>query len=329
MNRRLSIALGLVAAASLGVSLTSCNTPSCGPGTVQQQQKDGTLKCVPVDVQMAGIPCDVDAGNVVIVGGKCVSAVQCDPGTTVDVNGVCVGTGGGTAKCHTPAAGKACIDGSIINFKTNAKGTDSIDVLLYDPVTLLSGGAPIATATSSDGGSYVFQDFTPPSLGLVAIITGAMTPGFVGAGSAGQGIGASKYTIDTYEVKKADADAWGFDYTTGGAFIAKFYSDAKPSPTNITVTTDTHPVAGVTLFKDGAAAAGAKYFDDTLSTVSSTLTVTGNSGAAIVASPIPMGGNFPIFTGMGGMANGMPISWEQLPGGSAKGLILILRFHPM
>ena len=51
--------------------------------------------------------------------------------------------------------------------------------------------------------------------------------------------------------------------------------------------------------------------------------------AAIVASPIPMGANFPIFTGMGGMTGGAPISWEQLPGSSAKGIVLILRFHPM
>jgi hypothetical protein len=328
MNRRLSIAFALVAAGSLGVSLTSCNTPSCGPGTVQQQQKDGQLKCVPVDVQETGIPCDVDAGNVVIVGGKCVSAVQCDPGTTVDVNGVCVGTGG-TAKCSTPTAGKACIDGAILNFKTNAKGADPIDVLLFDPVTLLSGGAPLTSCTS-DGANYVCQNFTPPGLGLVAIVTGGKTAGFVPAGSAGQGISASKYTIDTYEVKKSDADAWGFDYTTGGAFIAKFYSDPKPTGSIIQASADTHAVSGVTLTKDGAAAAGAKYFDDTLTTVSGTMTTTGASGVAIVASPIPTGGNFPIFSGMGGMnPGGMPITWEQLPGGSTMGFVLILRFHPM
>ncbi|MCU1280421.1 MAG: hypothetical protein JWM53_3967 [bacterium] len=44
MNRSLSIFVAFVAAGSLGISLSSCNAPSCGPGTVQQQQKDGTLK---------------------------------------------------------------------------------------------------------------------------------------------------------------------------------------------------------------------------------------------------------------------------------------------
>jgi hypothetical protein len=39
MNRRLSsIAIGLVAAGSLAASLSSCNAPSCGQGTVQMQQ---------------------------------------------------------------------------------------------------------------------------------------------------------------------------------------------------------------------------------------------------------------------------------------------------
>src|SRR4051794_3349399 len=118
MNRRLSsLAIGLVAAGSVAASLSSCNAPSCGMGTVQQQQSDGTLKCVATDEMASVTPCDTDMGNVVIVGGKCVSAIQCDPGTTMNINGICVGTSTGPARCRTPAAGKACIDGTIFNFK--------------------------------------------------------------------------------------------------------------------------------------------------------------------------------------------------------------------
>jgi len=154
-------------------------------------------------------------------------------------------------------------------------------------------------------------------------VTGKGTTGFVTAGSAGQGIGASTYTIDTYEVKKADADAWGFDYATNGAFIAKFYKDPPPNPGDPVLANETMPAPGVTLIKDGATPAGVKYFNDTLTAVDGALTVTGMSGTAIVASPVS-GTMFPNFTGMGG---GEP-SWETHPGGSATGLILILRFHP-
>lgn len=326
MNRRLSILIAFVAAASLGVSVSGCNEPACGSGTVQQQQKDGTLKCIPVDVQSPLTPCDLDGGDVMIVGGMCVAAVHCDPTSTVEVNGFCVGiTGSGPATCRTPAPGKACVSGTIIDFKTNMKSTATVDVALFDPITLLSGGNPIATIPSATG-SYVFQDFPAPSLGLIVVATGKSTPSMTEAGAAGQMIANGKsYVLDTYALPKADSDAWGFDIAAGGAQVAKFYNDTKPSPTNV-VATETHPVAGVTLTKDGAAAVGAQYFNDSLSAVDPMLTVTGMSGTALVASPIPPAGMFPTFSGSGPTA--MPISWEQLPGGSAAGLVLITRFHP-
>jgi hypothetical protein len=334
MNRSsLSIVVGLVAVGSFSVALSSCNAPECGPGTVQQQQGDGKLKCVLVDVPVQDTKCDTDGGNVVIVGGHCVSAIQCDPGTTMNVNGICVGTGTSMgASCSTPTAGKACISGSILNFKDNKKSTTPIHVDLYDPVTLLNGGLPIASYDSVDGGSYVFQNFSPPSLGLVVVATGRTTAGFVVAGSAGQNIGASKYVIDTYALPAADAAMWGggIDIATTGAFVAKFYKDPAPAAGAPSLANETMPVAGVTLTKDGAAAAGVKYFNDTLTAVDNALTVTGNSGAAVIAAPVS-GSGFPTFSGTGpaGMPTTGPGSWEQHPGGSAPGLVLILRFHPI
>jgi hypothetical protein len=65
-----------------------------------------------------------------------------------------------------------------------------------------------------------------------------------------------------------------------------------------------------------------KYFKTDLSGVDNTLTATGASGVAIVAAPVS--GNFPTFSGLGGMS--MP--WEQLPGGSAPNLVFVTRFHP-
>jgi len=329
MNRRLSsIAIGLVAAGSLAASLSSCNTPSCGPGTIQQQQKDGTLKCVEADAPVPLTPCETDGGTVTIVGGQCVSAIQCDPATTTLINGICVGHGGAVG-CSTPMPGTACVSGDIFDFKTGMKnGVMPIEVDLWDPLQLLTGGMPIATATLTDGSSYVFQNFSPPSLGLIFIMTrtasGAatmMTP----AGTGGQGVSAgNQYHVDAYAVKKSDSDAWNFDIATGGAQIAKFYADKKPAP-NLLIANEMTPVACVQLQKDGQPAAGAQYFDDTLTAVNPALTLTGKSGVAIVASPV-VGSSFPTFSGSGPAA--MPITWESLPGGSAAGVVIITRFHP-
>ena len=114
-----------------------------------------------------------------------------------------------------------------------------------------------------------------------------------------QGIASgNQYKLDTYSIPKADSDQWGFDITTGGAHIAKFYNDPKPLPTNI-IANETMPVAGVTLLKDGMTAAGAGYFNDTLTAVDGALTATGASGTAIVSSPLTGGGSFPTFSGIG------------------------------
>lgn len=330
MNRRLSsIAIGLVAAGSVAVSLSSCNAPSCGPGTVQQQQTDGTLKCVAVDVPMQLTPCDTDGGNAVIVGGKCVSAIQCDPNTTMNENGICVGTSTGMKTCHAPMPGTICVSGAVLDFKTETTNTIApLHVELYDPLALLMGGAALATTDlATDGGSYVFQDAPPSPTGLIIVLTGRTNANMILAGTGAQGISTgNSYRVDAYAIQKADSDTWGFDIATGGAQIARYFSDMKPAP-NLLVANEKTPVTGVILTENGSttAPAGTKYFNAGLTAIDPTLTATGASGTAIVAAPV-MGSNFPTFSGSGPTA--MPIAWETLPGGSAAGLVVITRFHP-
>jgi hypothetical protein len=324
MKRRFPILMAVLGAGSLGVSLTSCNPLACGPGTVQKQQADGTLKCEAADRMESQTPCDVDAGNVVIVGGKCVSAVQCDPATTVDVNGVCVGTGTSPVpKCSTPAPGKACVAGAIKNFTNNADNTVTpLHVALYDPNVLLGGGAPIdQTDLTSGGGGYVFQNFAPPGLGLIVVVTGEGNANMTMAGTGQQGIAAgNSYVLDAYAIKKTDSDGWGFDIATAGAQIGKFYLDTKPAP-NLLVANETMPAMGVTYSMSGSSA-GVQYFNAGITAIDAALTATGTSGVGIVAAPVS--GNFPTFTGMGGGVS----MWETLPGGSKANLVLITRFHP-
>jgi hypothetical protein len=323
MNRRLSILIAFVAFGSLGASLSACGEPHCGRGTVQQQQTDGTLKCVAVDVPEQLAPCDVDGGTAVIVGGLCVPV--CDPASMIEINGVCVPLVREPLTCRTPSPGHACVMGWILDFTTSQKSTVPIHVELYDPLTLLHGGNPIATYDSPDGSSYVFQDFVAPGFGFIVVTTGRTTPNMTVAGVGAQDVAnGNVYRLDAYALPTADANAWGFDLSMG-AQVAKFYKDPKPSPTNI-IANETMPAAGVTLTKDGNLAAGAAYFNDMLTAVDPTLTVTGSSGAALVAAPIPPAGTFSTFSGVGPTA--APITWEQFSGGSAAGLVLITRFHP-
>jgi hypothetical protein len=199
-----------------------------------------------------------------------------------------------------------------------------VHVEVYDAVGLLNGGGLLGMTDSGDGGSYVIPNFTPPQLGTIVIMTGRTNATMIMAGTGGQNITAgNSYRIDAYAVTQTEAAGWGFDITAGGAYIARYYKDTKPDPTKLIIN-ETMPASGVTMIKDFAPAAGAKYFNDTLTAVDGTLTVTGASGAAIVASPIPMGGTFPSFSGMGGGV----ATWETLPGGSAAGLVIITRFHP-
>src|SRR5262245_24874027 len=128
----------VVSTVALGglATLPGCNNPSCGDRTHQVQQKDGTLKCEAVDSPASLTPCQFQAGATT-VGGFCVGAVSCGPGTIL-VNGQCVGNGTGGG-CPAPSPDKICVSGDIKNLENGTPLTDSITVSIYDPVQLLSG----------------------------------------------------------------------------------------------------------------------------------------------------------------------------------------------
>lgn len=314
---------------ALAVAASGCNNPTCGPGTKQVQQKDGTVQCVQADAQPDAIPCDVDAGAT-IVGGHCVSAISCGPNTML-VNGQCIGTGmgGGVPQCPAPPAGTFCINGALVNFQDNSTAMDNVDVSVWDATVLVSGGAPIDHNTFS-GGGYVLNGLTPPPLGLIAVVVSdpdgnRMNTTYINCAVGDQGIAAGqKYRADAYVLKKSVADSiTGFDYATGGQYVAKYYSDARPVQTDLEVANDKNPVMGVQLVENGGAnPAGTKYFNATMTAFDGALTATGASGAATVAAPVA--GSFPTFSGMGG-----GIMWETQPGGSKAGLVFVTRFHKM
>jgi len=328
MNRWLSIASALLAVAAL----PACNAPSCGPGTVQVQQKDGSVRCEPADGLPASVNCDVD-GGAAIVGGTCVSAITCGANTMLNpATGQCESTGGGSGvpSCAAPMPGHACFNGALLGFVDNAPFSGMVHVSIYDPITLLGNGAPIDQGDFS-GGGYLFPNIAAPALGLIAIVVGdadGSNTTYVKCATGTQNVAnGNKYRVDAYVLPRGVTDGWksgaGLDVAPNGAYVAKFYSDMKGTSTN-QVATEKSPVAGVQLFENGAVPPGVQYFDTSLSSISTTLTVTSAVGGAVV--PAPVMGGFPVFTGNGPSSS--PITWETLPGGSAPGLVFVTRFHP-
>lgn len=320
MNRWLSIVVACAAAA-----LGGCNTPKCGPGTKQVQNKNGTLDCVPADVQSGGVPCDADAGATV-QGGFCVSNIVCGPGTMLMGN-KCVSTGGNGSGCSQPAPGTACVTGNLINFLDNTPSTATVHVELVDPVSYLQGGPPITVQDVT--GSYTFQDFTPPPLHIIAVIVTNTTGStmYYTTATGDQGINAGNiYHVDGYVLDAATVQGWkpAIDVDTVGAYLAKFYNDPKPLNT-LLVANEKNPVAGVQLTENNAPVAAAKYFGADLATIDTTATTTSAVGAVIGPAPDSSAG-FPTFSGMGPTAN--PITWEMQPGASKPGVVFITRFHP-
>jgi len=315
-------------------SAAGCNNPTCGPGTMQVQQKNGTVQCLPADGMPASIPCDADMGAV-IVGGECVSKIQCGPGTSLDpTSNLCIstGSGGGPPACPAPPSGAICINGRLHHFlddSTLAAG-ESFHVSVYDPTVFLSGGPPIQEADST--GDYVFPNITVPAVGAIAVGVGkkADTTMIALSGFATRVVAGQSYRIDSHVVLSSTVDGWksqtGTDFLATGAYLTKFYSDPSKGSTDFEIY-ETMKVPGVQLYKNGAVAPGVNYFSTSLSTIDGALTATGMEGAAIV--PVTSG-SLDIYTGMGGMAGGMPINWGSgHTGGSATNVLFIDRFHPM
>jgi hypothetical protein len=313
-------------------ALPACNTPVCGAGTQQEQQPDGSLLCVPVAGLPSSVNCDVDAGAT-IVGGQCVSAITCGANTTLNpATGQCESTGGpggGVPPCSMPKAGNACVNGALLNFLDSTPSTAMVHVSIYNPIDLLAGGPPLDKGDFTGG--FIFPNIPAPSLGLIGIVVGdanGSNTTYVNCATGDQMVSnGNKYHVDAYVLPRSVTDGWkssvGFDISVGGAYIAKFYSDTKGTPAS-QFDNEKNPVAGVQLFENGAVPMGTRYFDTSLTSISTTLTATSAVGAAIVAAPVV--GSFPTFTGSGPTSS--PVTWEANPGGSAPGLVFVTRFHP-
>ncbi len=335
--------LGLAAVASLS---TACNTPECGPGTKQVQQKDGSLRCLPVDAPASSIVCNADLGAI-IVGGECISRITCGAGTTYDpTTGQCVG-GGGPVRgqpppCPAPSAGNICVNGVIKHFldNTNLAVGETRRIALFEPLSFLTSPSPTplttgdgnpAVADTDDG--FVFANVKTPASNLIALavydpsVDVAGIPAAHKTGVGGQVFAGQAYRIDAFTSDKSMVTAWsgqsgGIDYATQGAYVLRYFAEPVPRPTEY-VQDNVLATSGVTVLKGAATPAETRYFGANLSTIDPAQTATTATGAAI----LPALGLVANYSGSGGTFNSMPIKWNTIPGGTTANVVFVAKFN--
>jgi hypothetical protein len=344
MTRSSYALLALAVTTTAGVLVSSCNTPTCGPGTIQRQAATGELQCVPVDVPQQLIQCDVDGGNAEIIAGKCVSHIKCDPNSTMydPASGICVGTGGGGCPpCPaTPGAGKICLTGEIYDFVSNKKladGDRTMRIAAYEPLSFLgnSSVAPLAEIATTNKNCYTIDGIGAPGAGLVAIgvsdPVGTATQVLALAGAGALVTGNKSYRVDLSVVTRKQVDDWsaaaGVNFDAQGMYIGLFFNDPVPDRTNL-VFGELNPVAGVQITADGTPltmAQNVKYLDPTRDKIGAALTATGALGIGVAPPPSSSIVNF---SGKGGTCkNNLPCKFESHPGGSTAHVVFIDRFH--
>ena len=314
---------------------TRCAPVECGPGQKRVQQPSGVVVCLAAE---SAVVCDADAGAVV-VGGNCVSQIQCGPNTRLDpVSHLCVGTGsddGGVPDCPTPAVGKICVAGSVLRLPEDAPlaAGETVHVALYDPLVFLTSDNPPVLAESDSSGTFLFPDVTPPGTGLLALAVrdaaGSTLPPLQLTGTGAKVVAGQRYRLDGYATPKSLVASWsataGVDLDASGAYLMKFYSDLPVAATDFSAS-EKNPVAGVVPLENGTAigASSVHYFGSSLSALDGALQATSSSGSLI----IPKGGALIAnYSGQGGTFMGMPLSWETHPGGTVAHGLFIERLH--
>ena len=258
------------------------------------------------------------------------------PAPRSTATGMCVGTGGsGARSAAQPIAGQRLRQRRVLNFldnMTNAVDADSRRPLRSASCSCRCGAPHRPERLHQHGGGYVFPNFPAPQprphrhrrrrrrrAATMNLVTAAHR----------RSDGRRRQQVPRRRLRAAergaDVDATGASTSaTGGAYVAKFYSDPRRRRRTCSSPTRRTRSAGVQLMQRTARRDGRPVLRHLADRDRRRADGDQRLGAAIVAAPVT--GSFPTFTGTGPAA--MPITWETLPGGSAPGLVFVTRFHP-
>jgi hypothetical protein len=188
MNR---LALGV---AALATALAGCSAPTCGPGTKLAQKDNGEPVCLPVTVAHGDTECDADGGVTLVDGNRCVSQVQCGPGTQLDpASKECIPVTLGSHEppvCATPSAGHICVNGTLRHLVDGSYlAGETVRVSLYDASSFLGNPTPMALANVDASDTFMIADVPTPSMYVLLVThdkdgaTATFQPTGIGGGS--------------------------------------------------------------------------------------------------------------------------------------------------
>jgi hypothetical protein len=314
--------------------LAGCGASTiCGPGTQRKQLPNGDAACVAVSVAKGDTECDADGGVQLVAGNRCVSQVQCGPGTVLDPGSQkCLPTGQQMAHeppvCTPPTAGHICVNGTLRNFPDGSfLSAQTVRVTIYDPQTFFGNPNPPSLADGQSSDTFMFPGIPTPSSKYLLVVTrdpmGA-TAMYQGTGIGGAAVDGQSVRVDGYVITRALLTSWstmaGTDFDTAGALVYRFFNDPPP-PSNARTPTETHPVAGVQVIDGNIndVAAGVKYFAPSLMTIDGALTATSSSGGAILTAT-----GVSTFTGRGGGVT----TWEAHAALAIPHIVQIDFLHP-
>jgi hypothetical protein len=319
----------------LALTSSSCNAPTCGPGTKQVQDKNGNLQCIPTEDTPSSVGCDYSAG-VMLVAGQCVPRkIPCGPGTKYDpVKDACVPDSSGPMglQCsQAPDPSRICVVGKLFNFVDDKEASDNgpmVTVSLYDPLAYIknNGTAGLIAPPITTSHTYVFDNVAiNPGQMFVAVVVDSENKMGIQAAAAIAIVPGNQYRVDGYIANKALVDGWasqGFD-ASGGAYVLKFYHDLlQPAPRlNSIIGNETMPAAGVTAADlSSMLPSPPMYFGADLATIDKNATATTLPTGAAVIPMAPAGDDY---SGMGG---GVAM-WEHEQGGAVANVLFVQRFH--
>ena len=248
MNRWLSILVAFVAAGSLGVSLPSCNEPSLRPrhGAACSRRTARSSACPSTRRRRSRLrrrrrPSSSSAASASRRSVRPEHHAERQRRVRRHRR-----RRGSVPPCRTPSAGQRLRQRRAPNFVDNmANALAPIHVASTTRSTLLSRRRAARRARLHRGGSYVFQNFPPPGLGLIVVVVGDADGDqhltSTATGDADRLRRQQRTASTPTSCRSAVSDGWSFDIdSTGGAYIAKFYSDAEPAP-NLLVANEKHP----------------------------------------------------------------------------------------
>jgi len=335
--------------------LTACTSIVCGDGTIE---RNGT--CEPADVTTNAGMC---GSGTKLEGDQCVSTIQCDPATTMQVTDPmtgetkCVPFANNCMTCSAPSdVSKQTICGQIYDFENDqpfmaagatgvrcpatptATGPCALAITAFDALQFASNPSTaqplvVDDMCIDDMGRFALKGITTPGGPLIGLgiddAAGNMGPAGVtnSVGIAVSKLGGSALPgVEHYIVRPATTTAWansGGPPISGGIFVGLFRAHACPG--GVCNGNPDAPQAGTSFIKPHGTAYYFQATQTTRMTIDVVATATGANGTGLLTGVAVNDGA--VYSGTGGITDTAHCTWDTHPAAALPNIVLVQTFH--